>query len=204
MLPKLDENKHAPNGAAPPHPSEVLLRLQIAEYEALMNRGNYFMSFYVGITGVVGVVLLIVVPEWLKSGQPGMLWFGLAAIQVALHMYASYVEEQYLLVTYIENDLRHKVARNVPVLSSEAFWRYETFLARRPIHENRWGEWLLPAGMAVAFAVGIVLRRDFIRDDAWWIVANGGLVAALLVRAHLRRRLRERFSRRSNIPAPAA
>src|SRR5688572_2767833 len=117
MSPTLDENR-APTGAAPPHSSEALLRLQIAEYGALMTRGNYFMSFYVGITGVVVAVLLFVVPEWLKSRQFGMLWLGGAAVQIALHMYASYVEEHYMLVTYVENDLRRAVVRNVPLLTS--------------------------------------------------------------------------------------
>jgi len=186
------------------HASEALLRLQIAEYEALMNRGNYFMTFYVGITGVVAAVLLLVVPEWLKSDRFGMLWLGGAAVQIALHMYASYVEEHYLLVTYVENDLRRAVVRNVPLLSSESFWQYETFLARRPIHENWWGEWLLPAGAATAFAAGVVLRREFILDDAWWIVINGALLALLIRRAHLRRRLRKRFSERLNITPTAA
>ncbi len=133
-----------------------------------------------------------------------MLWLGGAAVQIALHMYASYVEEHYLLVTYLENDLRRAVVRNVPVLSAEAFWQYETFLARRPMHENWWGEWLLPAGVAVAFVAGVVLRWHFIRDDSWWIAINGALLAALMRRAYLRRRLRKRFSERRNITASAA
>jgi len=202
MLPALDENR-APVGPAPPHPSEALLRLQIAEYDALMSRGNYFMSFYVGITGVVVAVLVLVVQEWLKSHQFGMLWLGGVAVQVALHMYASYVEEQYLLVTYVENVLRRAIVRNIPVLSSETFWQYETFLARRQMHENWWGEWLLPAGVAAALVAGIVWRRDFLCDDAWWIVINGALLAALMVRAHLRKRLRKRFSQRSNVAGAA-
>lgn len=203
MLPRPDESRTS-SGAAQPHASEALLRLQIAEYTALMTRGNYFMSFYVGITGVIAAVLVFVVPMWLNSRQFGMLWLAGAAVQVALHMYASYVEEHYLLVTYVENDLRRAVVRNVPVLSPETFWQYETFLARRPMHENWWGEWLLPAGAAVAFVVGIVLRQHFIRDDAWWLVINAGLLAALMRRTHLRRRLRKRFSQRRNIGATAA
>src|SRR5205085_12655033 len=124
---------------------EALLKLQIAEYEALMNRGNYFMSFYVGVTGVVVTVLVFVLAEWLRSKDFAMLWLGGALVQTALHMYASYVEEDYLLVTYIENDLRRAVTKNAAVLPSETFWQYEPFLARRKIHENWWGEWILPS-----------------------------------------------------------
>lgn len=178
---------------------EKLLRLQIAEYDALMSRGNYFMSFYVGITGVIVAIAVFVVPEWLKSHDFALLWLGGIAVQFALHMYASYVEEDYLLVAYIENNLRSAVAANAPGIAADAFWQYEPFIAKQRLHENWWGEWVFPGSVVVAFALALGVRRNILWGDKWWILANAALLALLIFRAHRRLRVRRTFSKRKNL-----
>jgi len=197
MPPSTHASHEGPLDASIPPAGDTLLRLQLAEYDALMSRGNYFMSFYVGITGVVVAIVVFVVPEWLRARDFATLWLGLAAIQAALHMYASYVEEDYLLVSYVENNLRQAV-HAATGLPPESFWQYEPFLARWRMHENWWGEWLLPGGALIAFVMGIVLRRAAVMQDLWWIVLNGALVGALLVRTYLRVHLRKTFVHRRN------
>jgi hypothetical protein len=177
--------------------AEALLRLQLAEYDALMSRGNYFMSFYVGITGVVVAIAVFVVPEWLRSRDFALLWLGAAAVQAVLHLYATYVEEHYLLVSYVENNLREAIVANVPTLPAESFWQGERCISRRRIHENWWGEWVFPGSVLMIFAFALGSRRSALWHDKWWILLNAALLLALLIRAHLRRRLRKRFARRN-------
>jgi hypothetical protein len=196
MSPSDNESQNEQVSPSNPVISDALLRLQIAEYEALMTRGNYFMSFYVGITSVIVAVVVLVLPEWLRSRDVAILWLGGAAIQIALHMYGSYVEEDYLLVSYLENNLRRAVADNMPGLGSHSFWQYEPFLARWRMHENWWSEWILPSVATIALIIGIVLRRTAFLQDLWWILLNGSLLGALLVRTYLRVRLRKTFSHR--------
>src|SRR5437588_12531173 len=89
------------SGSSEP-PGGDLLRLQVAEYEALMSRGNYFMTFYVGVGGVFVSLATFVVDEWVTTKDPTLLWIAGAIFQIALHAWGKFIEEDYLLVSYLE------------------------------------------------------------------------------------------------------
>jgi hypothetical protein len=176
-----------------------LLKLNVAEYQALMSRANQFMSFQLGVWGSTIAFITLVVNQWreTKPHDPAIVWLGGIGVQILLHLASTLVEQQYLLVTYIENNLRHSVVGALPQKwKATSFWRYESFLVgeRPDAGANTWGEW------AISVPFGLLLIGAAIQ---WWPTSGGTyalvfinvvLLVGLIVRTPHRIALRRKFA----------
>ena len=159
-----------------------------------MTRCNYFIALHMGIWSVVVTIALFAVQRWLTDHNSAVLWLGGLGIQGLLQLWTTLLEEQYLAVSYIENELRRCVVHALPTTDRTAFWRYEAFLSQRRMHENWWGEWIAPALIAFGIGAGIYLRSNAVVEDLPYIIANASLLLILTVRTHLRVKMRRSFS----------
>lgn len=180
--------------------SEELLSLHIAEYEALMNRCNYFIMLHVGVWGVMVSLAVFLIQQWSIFHHGTIIWIGGAAIQSLLHIWVTLIEEQYLAVSYIENELRHSIIRAAPALVSRKFWRYEAFLACQRPPASWWGEWIVPVALLVALAFAVYWRWNFIVAELPLVILNAGLMVVLAHRTHSRVTLRRSFTKRFDHP----
>jgi hypothetical protein len=187
-------------------PSKELLQLHLAEYEALTTRCTYFIAIHVGLWGVIVGIGTFVYQEWLRTPNALAVWLGFTAIQAILQLWVTILEEQYLAVSYIENQLRHQVMAAVPGLPARSFWRYEAVMSLRRMHENWWGEWIAPCVLAVVLAFFCFWRRtellqslESIRSphpqlaEMLFAFTNALFVVVLIIRTHLRLKVRGTF-----------
>jgi hypothetical protein len=176
-----------------------LLKLHLAEYQALMSRANQFMSFQIGVWGLMITLLTLAVNQWRETTprDPAIVWLAGIGAQILLHLGSTLLEQQYLLVTYTENKLRDAVVAALPEKwAATSFWRYESFLVdERPrAGANAWGEWAISVPVALLL-IGAATQ--------WWPTTNGTfllfflnvlLAIGLLIRTPHRIELRRTFA----------
>src|SRR5438105_149514 len=88
-----------------------LLSVHIAEYEAMTTRCTYFMALQMGLWPLL--LLFWPLLAQLRGAVPNrtLVWLGLLGSQIILFAYLHLLSEQYLMLTYIEADLRRNVSR---------------------------------------------------------------------------------------------
>ena len=139
-------------------PTQELLQLHIAEYQALTTRCTYFIALHIGLWGVVVSAIVFTIQQWFGSRNALFLWVGAAGVQALLHLWTTILEEQYIATSYIENHLRHSIVSTVPNLPLRSFWRYEVVASHRTLHENWWGEWITPGLASIGLIIVVVFR----------------------------------------------
>jgi hypothetical protein len=178
--------------------SDRLFRLHLAEYEALMNRCNYFIMLHLGALGLAPTVLVFVIQQVLTAKtewQGYIIWLGALALQAILQVWVTLIEDQYNAVAYIERDLRQAIAKTGHI-PPDHFWRYEKFLDLTRMRESWWGEYLAPVLLTLLLAVGVYWRQQMITVvELGLIISNGLLIAVLYVRTYLRVKVRKSFAR---------
>jgi len=185
---------------APPDSVKAeLLKLHLAEYQALMSRANQFMSFQIGVWGLMITLITLAVNQWRATtpSDPAIVWLAGIGAQILLHLGSTLLEQQYLLVTYIENRLRLAVVAALPEKwAATSFWRYESFLvgARPRSGANPWGEWAVSAPVALLL-VGAAIRWWPTTSGSWLLVfLNAVLAVGLIARTPHRIELRRTFN----------
>ena len=176
-----------------------LLKLHLAEYQALMSRANQFMAFQIGVWGLMITLITLAVNQWrvTSSRDPAIVWLAGIGAQILLHLGSTLLEQQYLLITYVESNLRHAVVAALPEeWAATSFWRYEAFLSdlRPRAGSNTWGEWAISVPVALLLLAGAI---------QWWPTTTGTwlllflnivLTVALIARTQHRIDLRRTFN----------
>jgi len=110
---------------------EGLLRLQLAEYEALMNRNTYVMSIQFALWPAALAVLALIIQgsDLMAASHRLLLWSGIIVFEVIGISYVFLISELFRTIQYIEQKLRKDVVAQLQIQNSEArFWQYETHL----------------------------------------------------------------------------
>lgn len=128
------------------------LQLHIAEYQALTNRCNYWMSIQVALVPLFFLVAGVCAKMW--GFLPGglVIWGSLLVSQVIAIIWLHTTQEVYTAVTYIECQLKPRIQT---VLGSTAFWSYESFLDKKRGLMKLLGD--CGMGMFILSALGVVI-----------------------------------------------
>jgi hypothetical protein len=155
---------------------DALLNVHIAEYEAMTTRCTYFMALQMGLWPLL--LLFWPLLAQVRGAVPNrtLVWLGLLGSQIVLFMYLHLLGEQYLMLVYIENNLRDRVSALIP---GTVFWNYERFLPKQRSRTGASTHRLLTYAMIAFVALVIVVQWPFAWSDAPYGIAN--LVVATVI-----------------------
>jgi hypothetical protein len=173
------------------HGDVALLNVHVAEYEAMTTRCTYFMALQMGLWPLL--LLFWPLLAQLRGAVPdrSLVWLGLLASQIVLFVYVHLLAEQYLMLVYIENDLRGMVGA---LIVSKVFWCYERSLLKQRYRAGTSTYRLLGYAVIAFITLVIVLQRPFTWSDAPYGIANVAVVTVVVHKvrkvSELRRELR--------------
>lgn len=172
-----------------PPPTELLLQVHLAEYQALMNRNTYWITLQFALYSVaaifVGVVLQI--PDASMS-RSSVRWFILLGLQIVGAIWQQTSWELLDTIKYVEKRLRPLV---VGIIGDQPFWGYDPYVLFRRSAEMLGIERILAilmncAVVLAAFVSIVVLSlytRPFAIRDWAWLAANAVSGLTLLFQA---------------------
>src|SRR5438045_9772047 len=136
------DNRNLPENAT----NNTLLHLHLAEYQALNNRGSYWIVLQYGLMAVVPVYIGIACQAWnLDSikAKEAVTWATLASLQFVGLLWAMTMLQQFAIVKYQECYLRPLIMVDLKP-TTDRFWGYEPHLVKRRPNSVNWGHFLSP------------------------------------------------------------
>jgi hypothetical protein len=158
----------------------ALLQIHLAEYQSLTNRCNYWISVQMALLPLFLIVVGIVAQMW--SGpfnRQVLLWGGMLSIQLIAMTWLQTGLEIYRVVFYLECRLRPLIGK--PMMASQAFWRYEGFLAEQRSTKPLWQEYAMSLGNVLGVLSIIVFRWRLSMSDCIGLVPNTLFLIANIV-----------------------
>lgn len=141
---------------------QAILQVHTAEYAALTTRATYYVVLGSAIWALIVPFLILVVQVWQAPlwqgvlGQMALAWGSALLVQVIMVNAANVLLEQYMIVLYVETDLRSRIRA---LVGDESVWGYEQFLSRRRGTGPAFWELGIPILGVVPPAVVVLLRR---------------------------------------------
>lgn len=158
-----------------------LIKLHIAEYEALTTRASYSMTMQAGLIAVAPAfaVLGYYLYQVLASTKAKSLigWGTVFVLHLVALIWANMMLEQFSMVKYIECFLRPRIEE---LVGSDEFWLYEPYLIKhRPVN-TLWGHYSMVGTSFVVLATLVLIRFDnFSRWDAAGLALNATFLIIL-------------------------
>lgn len=171
-------------------PTESLLQMHCAEYEALMTRNTYWITIQFSVAPAIAIYFTLLATVWngirfieptvnVIQFQNSLLWIGLLGAEAFVLAGYACLGEIYENVRYIETDLRREVEA---LVNQRPVWMYESYLMKRRGLGASAAEFA--ATVAAFLAIGWIYwkTKPLTRLDFWLCIAATMTCCLILVK----------------------